>query len=80
MATQEQTRAALDVLIEIARVIRASGPLGCPSGPLYARLMGGMDLDTYTRLTERLKSLGLVRESNHCLFWIEQPKDEKPAE
>jgi hypothetical protein len=67
-ATKEQVRAALDAVVAVADLIRALGSV--PSGELYARLMGHMDLETYDKIIGILKRAGLVAESNHRLTWV----------
>jgi len=52
----------------VGEAIRDLGSV--PSGHLYARLMGHMDLDTYNKLIGLLKQANLVEESNHLLTWV----------
>lgn len=47
---------------------------GVPSGHLYASLMGQMDLTTYQRIIETIKSAGWVTESGHLLTATERGK------
>lgn len=53
----------------LAEAIEALGEV--PSGHLYARMMGHMDLETYQAVITQLKRAGLVAESNHLLTWTE---------
>ncbi len=64
-----QTTAAVDAILAVAEAIRELKSV--PSGHLYARLMGHMDLDGYQRVIAILKSTGLVTESGHVLTWVE---------
>ena len=68
--TPEQRQAAQQVLSVIADTIKES-PEGCPLGPLYAALMArGMSYDTFTNIIGTMQSIGLVKVSNNCAFWI----------
>lgn len=61
-------KAAFQGLQALADIIRHSGEV--PSGELYARLMGKVTLDDYTRLIQTLKRTGLVTETpGHLLRW-----------
>ena len=66
--TRRQLEAAIQALKALAEIIRHAGEV--PSGELYARLMGRVTLDDYTRLVETLKRAGLVTETpGHLLRW-----------
>jgi hypothetical protein len=42
-----------------------------PSGHLYARLMGSIDLDTYNGLLDILKEAGVIKvSSSHLITWV----------
>lgn len=70
---RDQLESAFQALKAFAEIIRHAGEV--PSGELYARLMGKVTLDDYTRLVETLKRTGLVTETpGHLLRWVE-PKD-----
>jgi hypothetical protein len=61
-------RAALQAAHAVAELIQTVGEI--PSGELYARLCGKMDLSTYQSLIGVLKGSGLVRENGmHLLIW-----------
>lgn len=63
------TKAALEVMMALAETIRAAKEI--PSGHLYARVMGIMDLDNYNGAIGVLKRTKLVEEDrNHMLRWI----------
>jgi hypothetical protein len=68
------TKAYLELIQAIATAIRDSGPLGVPSGTLYASVMSVVPLDAYNRIVTQLVSTGLVRLDCHCLYWV-QPKE-----
>jgi hypothetical protein len=58
-------RLAADLIVEAAQ---EAGPLGAPSGVIYAALMGaGMTLDTYNAILGALQQAGRVRVENHCV-------------
>lgn len=67
--TIQQVQGALQIVRAVADAIRELK--GVPSSHLYARLMGYMDLATYTKVIETLKRSGLVKESGHLLTWVE---------
>jgi hypothetical protein len=59
----------LRVLLAIAQTIEELGTV--PSGHLYARLMGHLDIDAYQSVIATLVRSGLVRQhANHLLEWI----------
>ena len=66
--TREQIKAATEVLIEMANVIRQLGKV--PSGVLYSTVAGPMSLADYETAIGILKSATLIRENNHELVWI----------
>lgn len=68
--TKEQVRAALDLAVTAAEAVRQAGPMGLPSGHLYAALMGKVTLDGYQSMIGMLKRAGLIKESAHLLTWI----------
>ena len=75
MITEEtKKQAAIAIIQEIAGIIKdstTSSPLsGIPSGHLYANLMGHMSLDMYNQIINKLKELGLVKETNFLLQWV----------
>jgi len=67
-ATAQQVTAGIRMAAAVGEAIRDLGSV--PSGHLYARLMGHMDLDTYNKLIGLLKQANLVEESNHLLTWV----------
>ena len=70
--TETQKKAVVETVLAVAEAIKSLGSV--PSGHLYARLMGHMNLESYTKVIELLKNAGLVKESGHLLTWI-GPKD-----
>lgn len=66
--TAAQTKAALQTILAVGDAIRDLGEV--PSGHLYARLMGHMDLRTYEAIVASLKGAGVVEERNHLLRWV----------
>jgi hypothetical protein len=70
---QEQKKKAVNAHLQIALAIAdAIKELReVPSGHLYARLMGNMDIDRYNMYIGMLKNAGFVREDGfHMLYWI----------
>lgn len=68
MATKQQVQASVNALLAIAEAIRELGEV--PSGELYARLMGHMDLETYESFIRRLVGAKLVENRGHLLVWV----------
>jgi hypothetical protein len=64
----QQVTAGIRIAAAVAEAIRDLGSV--PSGHLYARLMGHMDLDTYNKVIGVLKQAKLVEEKNHLLTWV----------
>jgi hypothetical protein len=57
------------ISMAIADAIRELGSV--PSGHLYARLMGYMDIEAYTEVIQALKRAGVVSERDHLLTWVQ---------
>ena len=67
--TTKHIEAYLATVRAIADAIKEFG--STPAGPLYAAVMGRMDLDTFTGIIGRLVGAGLVKQSTgHVLTWI----------
>jgi hypothetical protein len=72
-----QILAAVRVAHAIAESIRELGQV--PSGHLYARLMGVMDLHQYEQVIDLLIDARLVeREPSHLLRWIGPKANPQP--
>lgn len=54
----------------IMGTIKDMGSEGCPSGVLYAGLLGKISLDTYQTIIDAGKRAKVIRESGHVLYWI----------
>lgn len=68
-ASKTNVVSAFRVVLVAAEMIRSLGTV--PSGELYARFMGYMDLIAYNKMLGILKSSQLVSESSaHLLTWI----------
>ncbi len=57
-----------ETVMAVAMAIRELGEI--PSGHLYARLMGQMDLECYNNIISILKHGKLVEEKHHLLTWV----------
>ena len=69
MTTQEQAKAAIEIVTAVADAIKELGSV--PSGHLYARLMGHMSLTEYEQIIGFIVRSGLVRQDkSHLLTWI----------
>ena len=67
--TTQRVEAGLQVVRAMAEAIRDLGSV--PSGHLYARLMGRMDLQSYEGLIGILVRSGLVtQDASHVLHWV----------
>jgi hypothetical protein len=68
---QDNTRISsndtLSVIMAVAEAIRDLGEV--PSGHLYARMMGHMNLATYDAIIQTLTRAKLVTQKNHLLVW-----------
>ena len=64
----EQERNALLVVRTVADAIKELGSV--PSGHLYARLMGVMNLDQYQAIINVLIKAKMVKVQNHLITWI----------
>ena len=70
-ATVEDTRQALKIVQAVAETIREVKE--CPSGTVYAALMGRISLNTYEKIITTLKHAGCIEETpSHLLRWIAQ--------
>lgn len=66
--SKDQLYAALNVVQAIAKTIRELGEV--PSGELYTRLMGKLEMHQYEQVIGILKRTGLVIETpGHLLRW-----------
>lgn len=66
--TKEQVKASVDMALAVADAIRELGEV--PSGHLYARLMGHMDIDAYSQMIELLKDAKVITVTNHLIKWV----------
>jgi hypothetical protein len=77
MSKTSEALAAVRVAHAIAESIRELGEI--PSGHLYARLMGIMDLRQYEQFIDVLIDARLVeREPSHLLRWIGPKSNPQP--
>ena len=77
MSTTSEAIAAVRVAHAVAETIRELGQV--PSGHLYARLMGVMDLHQYEQVIGLLVDARLVeRDRSHLLRWIGPAANPKP--
>lgn len=67
--TSEQLKAAQAVLFAVAETIREAGE--CPSGTIYAALIGRVSLEGYEKMLRILTNAGLIEISPaHLIRWI----------
>jgi hypothetical protein len=66
--TQEQLQAGQRVVMAVAETIREAGE--CPSGVIYAALMGRVSLIGYEKILGILKGAGLIAvDASHLIRW-----------
>jgi hypothetical protein len=60
----------LAYVASVYATICESGKSGAPEGPMYSALLqvGGVSLETYTKITDLLIEAKLVRRYNNCLI------------
>ena len=64
---------ALEITTAFLAAIREAGPMGIPSGHLYATAMqAGITLDSYESIIRVLKEAGKVKETNDLLIAIQE--------
>lgn len=69
MPTQQQLNAGKQVVLAVAETIREAGE--CPSGTIYAALVGRVTFEGYQKILGILQNAGLVEQkANHMLRWI----------
>jgi hypothetical protein len=65
MSITEIIKMACDMIVETAR---EAGPLGAPSGVVYAALSAhGMTLNVYQQIVDALVDAGRITVENHCI-------------
>lgn len=69
--TIEQIRAIRALGDAIVEAVAAAGPMGAPSGHLYAALMGKISLEAYERFMSSLVSTGRIRQRGLLYFAVE---------
>jgi len=74
--TKDDLKQALAALTAIAEAIQTLGEV--PSGHLYARVMGHMDIHAYERIIATLIKAGLVvQDRSYMLRWTGPARVEK---
>lgn len=69
MSTPEQQKSAVAVVMAVAETVREAKR--CPSGTVYAVLMGRVTMNGYEKILGILKRSGLIEETKgHELVWI----------
>lgn len=72
-ARREEVEAYLVICRAVADAVREAGPMGIPSGTVYAACMGtGMSIGQYERIIRILSGPGGVIRINasHLLLWV----------
>lgn len=70
-AYKAQLLAAIEVMNTIVEIVQSTGNNGCPSGHIYAALMGTMSIDTYERMINLLVEAGKIKRGPmHLLYAI----------
>ena len=69
MPTKEQLLAGQRVVLAVAETVRECGE--CPSGVLYAGLIGRVSMEGYNKILKILEGAGLIEVSqSHMVRWI----------
>jgi hypothetical protein len=77
--TKEQISAAVEMLLVVSDlVIISTGENGCPSGQIYARLMGHINVDNYNLVISKLQKADLIRVENHFVTLTENGRKALP--
>jgi hypothetical protein len=58
------------IAIAVCESVRAAGPEGIPEGPVYAQLMGMINIHGWQAIVTSLKDSGLVEVRNHVMHWV----------
>jgi hypothetical protein len=66
--TQADLMKVVDCIRAMADLVNASGPMGMPSGHLYALAMGKMSLETYQKIVALMVEAGSIRQQGHLLL------------
>jgi hypothetical protein len=53
----------------ILETVAEQGAEGAPSGIVYAALTGHLSYEQYTRIIGAFETAGLIRKSNHVLYY-----------
>lgn len=68
--TRQELTAVIGVMDAMLEVITAHGPSGCPSGHLYAALMGTISYNAYDNMVRLLVEAKRIRTVNHVLYAV----------
>ncbi|MCI0557522.1 MAG: hypothetical protein MN733_03425 [Nitrososphaera sp.] len=63
---QKRQKVMTEICLAIVDTINEAGPMGVPSGYLYAALMGVMSLDTFERIMAVLVQGGEIEKRGLC--------------
>ena len=66
--TAAEMSAGLDMIRAIIETVRELK--SAPVGPLYAAMMGSMDLGSFNRMLDIALSTKLIRRDGHQLIWV----------
>jgi hypothetical protein len=58
------------IAIAVCESVRAAGPEGIPEGPVYAQLMGMIDIHGWHAIMANLTNSGLVEVRGHVMRWV----------
>ena len=68
--TEAERKGIVAAVRAIAESIKeADQGQGVPSGPMYAALMGVMNLEQYNAIIGVLEGASIIRKSGHVLYW-----------
>ena len=68
MTRQKQVAAVAMIIGAIYDTIKEAGPMGAPSGVIYAALMGKIPLEMYQEIIRVMVANGKIRQVGHVLY------------
>lgn len=71
MTSTQATAALKEICDTIVSAVKAAGPMGCPSGNLYAVLMtAGCTMEQYDQMMGALVKAGKLTKQGHLYFAV----------
>lgn len=64
----QEAKAGLAMIQAVAETIREFGT--CPTGPMYAALMGRVSLEGFEKILGILERAGLIKRDGNMVTWV----------